>query len=196
MRATGGVESAEKHIPCHPFPQQVAERYANSRWKTGTSSLILRHGCVVCERLSREPKAASPPMKGGWVLEKGTQMNIYVGNLPYTTTGDEAGDVVLQARHRRAGFGDHRPRDRPPPRIRFRRDAGQRWPQGDRGTRWLRILRPQAQRQRGSSPPAAVVRALSVVTTPSTARTSLPFQTEGPYRAVGRARDTWDLTTT
>ena len=28
-------------------------------------------------------------MADGWVLEKGTQMNIYVGNLPYSATGDE-----------------------------------------------------------------------------------------------------------
>lgn len=28
-------------------------------------------------------------MEDGWVLEKGAQMNIYVGNLPYSTNGDE-----------------------------------------------------------------------------------------------------------
>lgn len=46
--------------------------------------------------LSREPKAESPPTEGGWVLEKGTQMNIYVGNLPYNTTGDELEKLFSQ----------------------------------------------------------------------------------------------------
>lgn len=39
--------------------------------------------------MSREPKAECPSTEDGWDLEKGTQMNIYVGNLPYSTNGDE-----------------------------------------------------------------------------------------------------------
>lgn len=57
---------------------------------------IIGDGCVVGERCVSRTQSRHSIKSIGWGLEKGTQVNLFVGNLPYTTTSEDLVSLFSQ----------------------------------------------------------------------------------------------------
>ena len=89
---------------------------------------------------------------------------LYVGNLPFTATDEGVRDFFPSTDGGESLF-DQRPRDRPPTRLRFRRDVERRRFPGDAGAQRRRLRGPPSKSERSAGAangPAAVAATAAV----------------------------------